>query len=168
MSITDIIQNNGFRISHRFDEPEKPENRVPYEDLNLCEKSLDFLRNKEIHTLWSHQYAAINNAKEDRNVCVTTSTSSGKTEIFILSALEKLRQYPGSKILAVYPMKALNAQQKERWERTGVEVGKIDGSVDMTSRARILQNSDIVVMTPDTIHAYLLRNTRDEIVCNFI
>lgn len=153
-----IIKESGFRICETRVEEEIPERRIAFDDLNLCEKSKDYLRGRQIDELWTHQHAAVKKVKEGRNVCVTTSTSSGKSEIFFLAALEKLHENQNSKVLVVYPMKALNAQQRERWERTGLNVGQIDGDVkDMRRRAEILRNRQVVAMTPDTIHAYLLR-----------
>ena len=157
MDIQRIIRENGFHICETKVEEEIPERRIAFDDLGLSEYSNCYLRGRQIDKLWTHQYAAVKEAKEGRNVCVTTSTSSGKSEIFFLSALEKLHKNPNSKILVVYPMKALNAQQKERWERTGLDIGQIDGDVAMQQRVDILRNKQVIAMTPDTIHSYLLR-----------
>ena len=161
MDIQNIIRENGFKISHTTIEPEVPERIIPYCDLGLCEASREYLGRRQIDELWSHQYAAVKEAKEGKNVCVTTSTSSGKSEIFFLAALEKLHDeyHPQdqSRILVVYPMKALNAQQRQRWGKTGLKVGQIDGGVtDMQQRVNILKHCKVVVMTPDIIQAYLL------------
>lgn len=163
MDIQRIIEENGFRIKETKIDPGQLERQVSFEDLGLCEKSKDYLQGRQIYKLWTHQYAAVKEAKMGHNVCVTTSTSSGKSEIFFLSAIEKLNEEykkekeNKSKILVVYPMKALNAQQRVRWSKTGLNVGQIDGSVDMLQRIEILKTKNVVVMTPDTIHAYLLR-----------
>lgn len=66
-------------------------------------------------------------------------------------------------------MKALNRQQLERWEKTGFKVGKIDGDItDSEVRKAVLQNSQIVVVTPDVMHAFLLGRLNDNIVGNVI
>ena len=167
--IKSIIVANGFKICKEKREDKRDAKFVSYSDLNLSKQSIDFLKKKDINTLWEHQYWAIKKAKEGKNLCVTTSTSSGKTEIFQIIAIEKLKESPDSKILAIYPMKALNRQQLERWENTGFKVGKIDGDVtDSEVRKAVLQNSQIVVVTPDVMHAFLLGRLNDNTVGNII
>lgn len=163
--IKSIITANGFKICKEKRENKRDAKSVSYSDLNLSKQSIAFLKGKGINTLWEHQYLAIKKAKEGKNLCITTSTSSGKTEIFQIVAIEKLKESPDSKILAIYPMKALNRQQLERWEKTGFKVGKIDGDVtDSETRKTVLQNSQIVVATPDVIHAFLLGRLNDNTV----
>lgn len=163
--IKSIIIANGFKICKEKREDKRDAISVSYSDLNLSKQSVAFLKGKDINTLWEHQYLAIKKAKEGKNLCITTSTSSGKTEIFQIVAIEKLKESPDSKILAIYPMKALNRQQLERWEKTGFKVGKIDGDVtDSETRKTVLQNSQIVVATPDVIHAFLLGRLNDNTV----
>lgn len=155
-AIKTAIFNSGYTISHMASENAKPEIKKSFCDLNLSAKSTEFLLNREIDALWSHQFSALEKALKGRNICITTSTSSGKTEIFQLAAMELLQKNPDAKILAVYPMKALNAQQIDRWKKTGFPTGKIDGSVASEVRPQILKDNRIIVMTPDVIHTYLL------------
>lgn len=168
------IETAGFSIVHEVDPgPGREAINVDYSDLNLSPKSLSFLKEKKkINTLWSHQHKAIKLAKEGRNICITTSTSSGKSEIFQIAAIENLSRNPKGKVLAIYPMKALTAQQQERWEKTGLKVQKIDGSVNMSERVELLSNADVLVMTPDVIHAWLMGNINNKdygnAICEFI
>lgn len=158
----DLIKNNGFRIRHQVFEEPKEENSVLYDDLNLSESSRTFLLKSDINALWSHQHEAIRLVKERSNVCVTTSTSSGKTEIFQIAAMEVLSQHPDSKVLAIYPMKALGDQQVDRWRRSGYQIGLIDGNHTGTDYRRSqLQNADVLVITPDVVHSFLLGRLND-------
>ena len=173
--IKSIIIANGFKICKEKREDKREAKSLPYKDLNLSEQSIKFIQRKGINTLWKHQYLAIRKAKERQNLCITTSTSSGKTEIFQIIAIEKLIESPNSRILAIYPMKALNRQQLERWEKTGFNVGKIDGDdTDLMRRINVLQESRIVVVTPDVMHAFLLKNLNNQysnlgdVIQNFI
>lgn len=168
--IEQLICNSGYSISHIQHETKREEITLPLNELPLCETTLDFLKNKRhINNLWKHQQLAIQSVLNGNNVCVTTSTSSGKTEIFQVSCLEILHSNPEAKVLAVYPMKALNRQQCSRWQKTGLKVGRIDGEItDYNSRLTILQENQVVVMTPDTIHAYLLANINNKIHGNSI
>lgn len=153
-----VIEGCGYHICHTETECKRSAVSKSYDDLNLSELSTYYLEGCEIPALWNHQYLAVKAAKEGKNVCVTTSTSSGKSEIFILSALELLANDPNAKVLAVYPMKALNRQQVERWKEAYEGVGKIDGDTKWHERENILKTKRVVVMTPDVIHAWLLDN----------
>lgn len=169
MNVEEIIKNTGFKICHKRTEPSKPTVSVSYDGLNLSERSLAFLKEKNIPSLWSHQHEAIKESKKGSNVCITTSTSSGKTEIFQLAAMEILANNPNGKILAVYPMKALNRQQLERWRNTGLTIGQIDGSIKTSDRLQRIKDSDVLVMTPDVVHAFLLgRINHHPEICAFI
>lgn len=59
-----IIKENGFRICETRVEEEIPERRIAFDDLNLCEKSKDYLRGRQIDELWTHQHAAVKKVKE--------------------------------------------------------------------------------------------------------
>lgn len=156
-SIINAIQEAGYDIIHQAVKKEKVSNSVSYEDMNISARSKSFMRACGIPTLWKHQRLAIETALSNKNVCISTSTSSGKTEIFQITAIEILEKNPNARVLAIYSAKALNSQQKERWTRTGLSIGQIDGSdTDTANRLNTLQNSKVVVMTPDVMHAFLL------------
>ena len=163
--IEQLVSDNGYSICHIQHEDRREEVTLPLDELPLCKASIDFIKNKRhISNLWRHQQLAIMSVLNGNNVCVTTSTSSGKTEIFLVSCLEIIHRNPEAKILAVYPMKALNRQQCIRWQKTGLRVGRIDGEItDYHSRQTILRDNQVVVMTPDTIHAYLLANINNKV-----
>lgn len=167
--VQSFIESVGFRMCSKRTEPAREARFSSYDDAGFSKRSKDFLKSRNISSLWTHQFNAIVEAKKGNNVCVTTSTSSGKTEIFQVSAIEVLEKNPKAKVLAVYPMKALNRQQVERWEKTGYSVGKIDGdNTGNDERKAILDNNQIVVMTPDVIHAFLLGRLNDSNIGNCI
>ena len=159
-NIQRIIENNGFRVCKENVEAPKEEQNVSYDDLHLCDTAINFLKKSTISSLWSHQHEAIQLAKQGHNVCVTTSTSSGKTQIFQIAAMESLSQRPGSKVLAIYPMKALGSQQVDRWKKSGLRIGIIDGN-HLDNRKEQLETSDVLVMTPDVVHSFLLGRLND-------
>ena len=72
--------------------------------------------------LFSHQVAAIEAARADRNIVVATGTGSGKTESFLLPILDALFREreagtldrPGVRALLLYPMNALVNDQLRR------------------------------------------------------
>lgn len=112
--------------------------------------------------LYSHQSQSIETALDGRDVCLATSTASGKSTVFTSVACHLALADPTSLTLAIYPARALVQDQLEKWIRfatpLGVRVGQIDGSVAVSQRYEILRNSNVVVMTPDVVHAWLLGN----------
>jgi len=144
-----------------------------WQDLDLSEASKKFLKTLP-KGIYLHQYEALQNIQKGKNVCISTRTASGKSLVFYVSAMEMLSKNPNAKILAVYPLKALGREQEERWkaafEQAGLEyrVGRIDGQIPTEQRPQIVQNSKILIMTPDVIHAWLLSNLSNKRVCDFI
>lgn len=67
------------------------------------------------YTIYQHQHKAIQLSLNDRNVCMTTATASGKSLVFYISGLERLYRRPHGTVLAVYPLKALTDQQEMKW-----------------------------------------------------
>jgi len=105
---------------------------------------------------------------------LTTGTASGKSLVFYIAAIEQLIKQPDSKIIAIYPLKALAREQEERWIKSlhsanlNVKVGRIDGQVVSThERSRILRSSQVLILTPDIVHAWLMYNLSDKVVIDF-
>ena len=106
---------------NRYDivaEREKPAKAAEYykNEIQLGNKAKEYIGTNFTNGLYKHQYEAAKLASEGNNVCIATSTSSGKTAIFHLVALEILEKDPDAKIVAVYPMKALGNQQVNSWK----------------------------------------------------
>lgn len=164
-----VIAASGFEISKENSTRSRPAVSVPYDDMAISDKSRAFFKINGISSLWRHQRIAIEEAITGNNVCVSTSTSSGKTEIFQTVAIEMLEKNPNAKVLAVYSAKALNSQQRSRWENTGYAIGQIDGDhTGIDYRKTILKDKRIVVITPDVMHAFLLGKLADERCANTI
>lgn len=124
--------------------------------------------------IYEHQWMAIKQFQDGANVCISTSTSSGKTLVFNICAVEKLASNHKSRVLAIYPLKALSSEQEERWRTVAANsglkcsVGRIDGAVAQSEREKIIKNADIVIMTPDVVHAWLLSKIGNSSVAKFI
>lgn len=110
--------------------------------------------------LYTHQSAAIAAGLRGECVCITTPTASGKTLVFTTITLSRLLADPGAVALALYPAKALLHDQHNKWlaaaASTGKRIAVIDGSVDSSARPQLLADADIVLMTPDVLHAWLM------------
>ena len=175
--IKEEVEKLGFKTIRHFPIPEREGSIRNIRSLNLSTSSTDFLQKKVNGNIWHHQYEAIEHAKKNENVCIATSTSSGKSYVFYSVGIEILSKNPDAKIIAVYPLKALGVQQEENWKNAlstanlkNIEIGRIDGSNsgELEVRKRILKESSILVITPDTIHMFLLGKLNDTKIGNTI
>ena len=166
--IRNILTDSGYNIVHEINKQGK---EASYDECqgDFGERVDEYVRTNYGGRLYKHQYSAVRLLSEGRNVCIATSTSSGKTAVFHIAALKILEQNPDAKILAIYPMKALGKQQVESWETKlkdveGVKCGRIDGNVkDPKKRKKILSECNVVTFTPDTVHTFLLGKLKDSI-----
>lgn len=171
-----ILDENGYEIiEHGIKEMPAKAAEFYRDKIQLGEKAQEYISRNFATGLYKHQYDAAKLASDGNNVCIATSTSSGKTAIFHLAALEILERDPEAKIIAVYPMKALGNQQVNSWndKLQNVRCGRIDGNVkNIDQRLEILERCSIVTFTPDTIHTFLLGKLNDTrctgIIRNFI
>jgi len=110
--------------------------------------------------LYSHQAKAIQSGLAGRSICVASPKASGKTLTFTSLAISSLLTSKGTVVLALYPAKALLHDQERKWEDaakgTGLKVSVIDGGVEIPQRAARLSQSQIILMTPDVLHAWLM------------
>ena len=138
-------------------------------------ETLKRLLGREDFTVWEHQAKAIEHLVNRRNVVVSTGTASGKSLVFQIDAIRRLSSDPSSRVLVIYPLKALASDQFGRWTRLvksiGLDeaiVGRIDGNVPTHDRDTILSNARILLMTPDVCHAWFMRNVGSGPVRRFL
>jgi len=173
MNVKSYLINNNWDIIYESIISEKVPEFFDYNDLNLSKQSLMVLANFR-NGIYKHQKLALDKALNRENVCLSTSTASGKSLVFYISGIERIVHNPKSKILAIYPLKALGTEQHKRWEsifeKAGLNtnVGRIDGGIPQNQRNDILKNSDVIIMTPDIIHAWLLSNLSTKLITNFL
>lgn len=122
--------------------------------------------------LYVHQAEAIQAALDGHDVCLATSTASGKTLAFLAVAADLLKRQAASRVVALYPARALIQDQVEKWETflgpLGLRCGVIDGSVRPELRGQILRNCRVVLMTPDVTHAWLMSHLTQREVAGFV
>jgi len=165
---------DGWQTIHNIDLPRREKKLFDFSDLELTKATKSYLFSAADKGIYLHQKEAIRACKNGANVCVTTGTASGKSLIFYTVALEKLCESRNRRILAIYPTKALAAEQEQRWRKAlrdsglQVEIGRIEGGVPSQSRVAIIRRSSILIMTPDVIHAWLLSNLSERGVVEFL
>lgn len=125
-----------------------------------------------VPSLYMHQSRAIESFLTGSDICLATSTASGKSLVFMSCASDMLFQDGVMKCLVLYPSKALIMDQLERWKswsnQFGQKVGFIHGEVPGNERVAILLSSRIVLMTPDVAHAWIMSQLSDNRVRRFM
>ena len=116
--------------------------------------------------LYGHQSKAIAASLAGNDICLSTSTASGKSLVFMSAAADLLKRDGHARVVAFYPVRALIQDQLEKWkqmvEPLGFSVGSIDGSVETSQRSIILLRHRVVLMTPDVAHAWFMSNLPDK------
>lgn len=135
----------------------------------------DRVRNQIVQSypdgLYGHQAEAIDACLKGHDICLSTSTASGKSLVFMVIAVDSILKDDTSKVLAFYPARALIQDQIGKWEAIlkpfDISFGYIDGGVPMEKRLLILDKSSVVLMTPDVAHAWLMNNLGIQEIRNF-
>ncbi len=121
--------------------------------------------------IYSHQAEAITAGLNGRDICLATSTASGKSLVFMALAAHTLLNNPKARVLVLYPAKALIQDQLAKWNdllgALNLKAGFIDGSVRLTQRNEILQTHRLILMTPDVAHAWFMGRLNDRAVTSF-
>lgn len=86
--------------------------------------------------LYTHQVAALRHLADGDNVCVATSTSSGKTYIYALQIARNHLAAPDSMALLVYPTKALSRDQEQNSTSSSAISGSTSPSACTTATRR--------------------------------
>jgi DEAD/DEAH box helicase domain-containing protein len=122
------------------------------------------LRKRGVDRLYSHQVAAIEAARQGKDVVVATPTSSGKSLCFHLPVLEAIASDPTATALYLYPTKALSRDQEHNLQEliadAGLTLGAMvfDGDTRGDARRAVRERSRIVLSNPDMLHAGILPN----------
>jgi DEAD/DEAH box helicase domain-containing protein len=139
---------------------------------NLCAPAIKIMKDLYPDGLFTHQAKAIEHFINDQDVCLATSTASGKSLVFQASAINLLLEDPASTVLALYPSKALIRDQLEKWQqvlhRVELEPCFIDGSIRTDMRKQLIASHRVVLMTPDVCHAWMMSNLVDSEVSDFL
>ena len=106
---------------------------------------------------------------------MSTSTASGKSLIFQTHAFDLMEQNTDSTILVFNPLRALAQDQLGSWRQLATENGiredlivKIDGSIPTSERYHLLDRAAVAIVTPDICQAWLMRNSTNRSVRDFI
>lgn len=122
--------------------------------------------------LYGHQHRAIRSALAGEDVCLATSTASGKSLVFIAFAAHLLLSNSASHVIALYPARALILDQLKKWKEMmqplGIKVARIDGGISTNQRLEIVRHNRVLCMTPDVVQAWLMRSLAEKPILNLM
>ncbi|MFC1834237.1 DEAD/DEAH box helicase [Thermodesulfobacteriota bacterium] len=151
---------NEWTVHHHETIPAKPPQTqdVP-ESLDLRAKEL--IRASGIESLYSHQAEAVRLSLQGENVVLATPTASGKTLAYQLSVINSLIRDPKATALFLFPLKALERDQRDAFVDMGYPLGLTaavyDGDTPDWERRKIRKEPPRVIVTnPDMLHVALL------------
>jgi DEAD/DEAH box helicase domain-containing protein len=115
-----------------------------------------------VSRLYSYQGEVLKLWRGNENIMISSGTGTGKTEAFLLPALDAAAK--GERTVLVYPTKALARDQLSRLLTLSegvAEVGVFDGDTPEKERARLAQSPPQILLTnPDMIHVGLAMSPR--------
>jgi len=160
-SVNAIAEQSGFQILGQEVLPGSDAKFLPIPSC-LDDRVRNLIAQDYPNGLYGHQTEAIDASLKGDDICLSTSTASGKSLIFMAVAVDLILRNGTSKVLAFYPTKALIQDQIEKWGAIlapfDINFGYIDGGIAMEKRLPILDTSNVVLMTPDVAHAWLMSN----------
>jgi DEAD/DEAH box helicase domain-containing protein len=157
----DVLQWEGLlqgeELAYLGTEPQRDGRHVPLlDDLAPAARAA-----ANVPTLYAHQAATWEAVRRGEHVLITTGTASGKTLAFNLPILDTLARDPKSRVLYLYPTKAL-AQDQFRtlagYGVPGLRPAIYDGDTPVEHRRRIRTGANAILTNPDMVHVGLLPN----------
>ena len=136
--------------------------------MNVFERYAPFIREYIYRSGWQTLRAVQNGAGEaifgtDKNVLLTASTASGKTEAAFFPILTLLDEEPSKTVGVLYiaPLKALINDQfgrlNELCEEEGIAVTRWHGDADQSRKRKLLKKpSGILQITPESLESMLI------------
>lgn len=130
---------------------------------------IEALHRNGITSLYTHQAAAWQLARQRRHIMVTAGTASGKSLCYNLPILENLLQDPEARALYLFPTKALTQDQFAALERllSAIEDDRrpalaiYDGDTPTRHRPAIRSGARLLLTNPDMLHLGILPHHTD-------
>jgi len=155
----DVSLGEGEEEIQEFEEEEK---QAVFGKAEVEPVVMRLLETRGITKLYAHQAQALNLVRKGKSVVVTAPTASGKTEIFLIPAVESALK--GRRTLVVYPTKALSRDQLDRFREfaiLGVRTEVYDGDTPQSQRKRIRSDFPHVLITNfDMLHFMLMNSPK--------
>jgi DEAD/DEAH box helicase domain-containing protein len=170
-SVVDLASETGYRVIATGRLEGRAAKRVPPPPA-LHQRVVERLNATHGEGIYSHQAEALDAFVRGHDVCLSTSTASGKSLVFMSAAVHLLLNDDQAAVVALYPARALIQDQIRKWraqlEPFGIGFGYIDGGVPTELRLEFLRKSRVILMTPDVAHAWLLSHVAEPTVRRFL
>ncbi|MCP4647366.1 MAG: DEAD/DEAH box helicase, partial [bacterium] len=144
---------------HPIEEIE-PAREAQYSDFPLSPTIKNVFSSRGIEHLYRHQAEGILQVQEGKNVVIVAPTAGGKSEVFIVPAVDGAVN--GDNTLLLYPTKALARDQHLRFSEFalyGVRTETYDGDTPQGKREKIrAAPPQIIISNMDMLHFILLNN----------
>lgn len=148
----------GEEIAYVGTEPAQDPVAEPFPD-GLDPRVQSALVTQGITSLYRHQAEAWEAAARGEHLIVTTGTASGKTLAFNLPVLDAIARDPKTRVLYLYPTKALAQDQARSLQALGVpklRAAIYDGDTEAEKRWQIRKWSNAILSNPDMLHVGVL------------
>ncbi len=128
---------------------------------SLDPRLVEALRGRGIQQLYSHQTRAFETVAKGEHVVVVTPTASGKTLCYNLPVLQALVQQPESRVLYLFPTKALAQDQLAELTELAKSLPDMrmytyDGDTPQDARRSVRARANLVLTNPDMLHSGIL------------
>jgi DEAD/DEAH box helicase domain-containing protein len=148
----------GEEIAYIGSEPAREPVAEPFPD-DLDPRVQGALVAQGITSLYRHQADAWEAARRGEHLIVTTGTASGKTLAFNLPVLDAIARDPKTRVLYLYPTKALAQDQARSLQALGVPKLRpaiYDGDTEPEKRWQIRRWANAILSNPDMLHVGVL------------
>lgn len=170
-----LIKNGTLDVVERIDVPARAERRSSLPKAYTSGRVGEWIASRmPDSSAWRHQSLALELVDAGRNVVVATGTASGKSLIFQLAVMREMLEGDGRAIV-VYPLKALLSDQLQRWRALAKDFGlpegtvqELHGDVSMERRSEALRTARILVVTPDLLQAWFMRQVASPTTREFL
>jgi DEAD/DEAH box helicase domain-containing protein len=128
---------------------------------SLDPRIVESLKARGVQQLYSHQAKAFETVAKGENVVVVTPTASGKTLCYNLPVLQALVQQPESRVLYMFPTKALAQDQLAELGLLAktlpdMRMFTYDGDTPQDARRVVRARANLVLTNPDMLHSGIL------------
>src|SRR6266705_461198 len=128
---------------------------------SLDPRLVEALRGRGVPQLYSHQARAFEAVAKGENLVVVTPTASGKTLCYNLPVLQALVQQPESRVLYLFPTKALAQDQLAELMELAktlpdMRMFTYDGDTPQAARRSVRARANLVLTNPDMLHSGIL------------
>jgi DEAD/DEAH box helicase domain-containing protein len=148
----------GEEVAFLGSEPARDAQAAPFPD-DLDPRVQEALAANGIFSLYAHQAEAWAAAQRGEHVIVTTGTASGKTLAFNLPVLDAVAREPKTRVLYLYPTKALaqdQARALQAYRVSRLRAAIYDGDTEAERRWQIRKWANAILSNPDMLSIGIL------------